>query len=139
MNHTDLGTLGEGYVYHLLYKAGFDVAFDGPADLLANQVPIEVKTAQETPHCYKYHGYQFCVHRKGRNGLRAPILVLLCIPPDDLEPVAFVLPRSAVGTLKKLHIPNSPLDYNGKWAKYREKWSLLTNLTGGNNEHPREN
>ena len=41
MTSQELGNLGEGWVYRQLNRAGLAVEFGGPADLLAEGLPIE--------------------------------------------------------------------------------------------------
>ena len=88
MNHTELGAMGEVYVARMLSSTGLSVEFGGPADLLVEGVPVEVKAARHRPYRKGRLGYQFCLHRDGRYGIRANVVILLCYWNDLADPVA---------------------------------------------------
>ena len=64
MTSQELGALGELFVARKLAGAGVSVQLGGPADLLAEGVPVEVKAARPRPYrSGGYIGYQFCLDR----------------------------------------------------------------------------
>ena len=69
LKHTELGAAGEAYVARLLSSVGLRVQFEGPADLMVEGNAIEVKAARFRPYrSGGDQGFQFCLHRRGRNG-----------------------------------------------------------------------
>lgn len=125
-----LGHLGEIYLAGQLVDRGAVVSTAGPADLLVNDIPVEVKTARFRPYRSKPNrrlGYQFCIRRDGRHGLRAPFLVLICWtdPPYRRCPI-FIVPDYELNGHLKLTIPNDPEKYAGRWARWLDLWELIT-------------
>lgn len=130
MTGHELGDLGERYVAFLFHQAGLQVERRGPADLLVEGVPVEVKAAR--PRGYRSdgrRGYQFCLRRETRRGRiktdarRADLVVLLCYYRDDRDPAAFVIPTERLGDRRKVVISNPrPWAYGGRWAHYYEAW-----------------
>jgi len=117
MTHNELGALGEHYVARLLSGVGLDVERGGPADLLVEGVPLEVKAARPAPYrSGSDQGYQFCLHREGRGGLQAAAAVLLCYWKAGREPVA---------------IPGYPWTYEGKWARWYGRWETIAEALEG--------
>jgi hypothetical protein len=129
MIHTELGALGEHYVARLLSGIGLNVEHNAPADLLVEGIPVEVKAARPRPYRSDGHkGYQFCIHREGRNGLQAELLILLCYWKAGRKPAAFVLPTHIVGERRKIVIPNYPWTYAGQWAPWYENWETIAEV-----------
>ena len=129
MTSNELGALGELYVARTLVGAGLQVELGGPADLVAEGVPIEVKAAR--PGSYRsggYRGYQFCMHRNGRQGVRADVVILLCYWDPDGAPVAFVIPADLVGDRRKIVIPGQPWTYSGRWARWYRRWETIADV-----------
>lgn len=129
MNHTDLGTLGEFYVARMLAYAGLAVEMGGPADLLVEGMPVEVKAARRGTYRSKMktwsndQGYQFCLRRDGHTEIRAPVVILLCYNDLIQDPVAFIIPSQKLGRRRKVTIPGKdPKKYAGQWCKFREAW-----------------
>jgi hypothetical protein len=120
-----LGAQGEHYVKSLLESQGMRVHWSWRADLRTEGVEIEVKTAKLGRYRIGAQlGYQFCIRRAGRNGLRADLLVLVCW--REPQPTCFVIPAGEVGKRSKVVISSEdPADYKGMWAPYREAWNLL--------------
>jgi len=125
VNHTELGAMGEAYVARLLTGAGLAVQYGGPADLLIEGVPVEVKAARFVPYKRGRNGYQFCLHRDGRRGVQAAAVVLLCYWDAASDPVAFVIPAQDVGQRRKVVIPGQPWLYSGRWARWYSRWEAL--------------
>jgi hypothetical protein len=135
--HNDVGMAGERWVAEHLRQVG-QVVHGKVADLrLADCVEIEVKTALPSRPSKKnrHQTYQFCIQRDGRRGLRAPVLVCVCIDPNRWTTTAFVIPAREVveGGIKKVRIPRDVDGYAGRWAAYREAWAMIADvITGGN-------
>lgn len=126
MTHNELGEMGETYVCRLLSGLGLDVKFDGPADLLVNGVPVEIKAARPRPYRDDGRkGYQFCLHRDGKRGIQAPVVILLCYWSEKHNPVAFVIPSHRLGKRRKVTIPGHPWSYSGRWARWYRRWEAL--------------
>ena len=128
MTGQELGALGELWVMRQLQRAGLDVAMGGPADLVADGLVVEVKTAR--PRRYRgdgRRGYQFCVSKEGHtNHKRAAVVICLCWWDPTADPVAFVIPSGRLGDLHKVVIPTAqPWVYAGKWARYYRRWEVL--------------
>jgi len=135
MTHTELGALGEIYVARLLASIGLRVEHVGEGggpDLLVEGVPIEVKAARPSLYNGRHVGYQFCLHRSGRNGIRAAVVILLCYWNPASEPIAFVIPADRVRDLRKVVIPNRrPWMYavgHGRWARWYNRWEMLADV-----------
>lgn len=120
-----VGRLGETYVAGVLVLKGATVTTEGPADLRVNGVPVEVKTAQYRQYKRGRAGYQFCINRDGRSGLRAPFVALVCYaaPPVDLP--VYIVPAYELNGQKKLTIPSAPPLYRGYLSKWLHEWELL--------------
>jgi hypothetical protein len=132
MNPQELGQMGESYVASRLRSAGMDVKPGTTCDLVANGVRIEVKAARFRP--YKdngRHGYQFCLHRDGRNGIQADVVVLLCYYNLRYEPIAFVIPAYLVRDRKSLTVPSDPRLYAGLWSEWLSSWEIIADVMGG--------
>jgi hypothetical protein len=127
MTAQELGAMGEYYAAQVLRSVGLRVRFDGPADLLADGVPIEVKAAR--PGRYRkgrYTGYQFCLTKPGHTDhSKAAVVILLCYWHAEREPVAFVIPSEAIGDRCKVVIPGQPWTYSGQWARYYRRWETI--------------
>jgi len=128
VTHTELGAMGEVYVARMLEAVGLTVRRGGPADLVVEGVPVEVKAARFAPYKRGRRGYQFCLHRDGRRGVQAAVVVMLCYWRDDAEPVAFVVPAEAVGDRRKVVIPGQPWTYSGRWARWYRRWETLADV-----------
>lgn len=120
-----VGRLGEQYIAGVLVLKGATVSSDGPADLVVNGVPLEVKTAQYRHYKPGRHGYQFCIKRDGKRGLRAPFVALVCYasPPVDLP--VYIVPAGKLNGQKRITIPSRPADYNGQFSRWLNEWELL--------------
>ena len=124
MNHYDVGMWGEELVAQRLSNAGEVELGAGPADLTFEGVPVEVKTArlgwprgrQRKP------GFQFCLHRDGRDGVEAPVVVFV-LAGESIE--FFIVPAEEIGAAKKAVIPAEVDGYTGKYAPYRDRWDVL--------------
>ena len=131
MTSQELGALGELWVMRQLQSVGLDVTRGGPADLLANGLPIEVKTARAKRYRGDgRRGYQFCVSKPGHTDhTRAAVVVCLCWWDPRADPVAFVIPSGRLGDLHKVVIPTAqPWLYGGKWARWYRRWETLADL-----------
>lgn len=133
MNHCELGVAGEKYVASELANRGVPVVIGGPADLLIYEdIPVEVKTAR--PSTYRRNrrrAYQFCIHRKGRKGLQGEFLILVCWNGNPESHQCFIVPRSEMNGHRKLTIPQEPVDYEGKYHRWLNQWSMLKSPTVG--------
>lgn len=90
-------------------------------DLFAEQgTTIEVKAARPSEFARGRLGWQFLLKRKGRRGVVADLLFLLCYTYSGDVPIGgFVIPRQAVIDRCKLTIPGfHPASYQGKYARY---------------------
>jgi hypothetical protein len=126
MTHNELGQMGEAYVYQLLTGIGLSVEFGGPADLLVNGTPVEVKAARPAPYRGDgRRGYQFCLHREGTRGVQAPVVILLCYWSEKRDPVAFVIPADRLGERRKVAITGYPWSYSGRWSGWYDRWEAL--------------
>lgn len=134
MTHNELGAMGETYVYRVLSGLGLSVTpcDGGGPDLLIEGMPVEVKAARPRPYRTGASiGYQFCLHRDGRNGVQAPVVILLCYWNDDADPVAFVVPSDRLGKRRKVTIPGAPWAYSGRWARWYRRWETLADVLDG--------
>jgi hypothetical protein len=132
MTHNELGAAGEVFVSQVLAEIGLEVEFgdgQGP-DLYIAGTPLEVKAARPRPYKSGRKGYQFCLHRSGRAGVQAPVVVLLCYWHKDRDPVAFVIPSEELGDRRKVTIPGYPWTYSGRWARWYRRWETLANFVG---------
>ena len=128
MTSQELGALGELWTMRQLQSAGLAVSLGGPADLLVEGLPVEVKTAR--PKRYRgdgRRGYQFCLSKPGHTDhRRAAVVILLAWWCDQANPTAFIIPSGALGNRRKVTIPNrQPWLYDGRWARYRGQWEVI--------------
>jgi hypothetical protein len=129
MTHNELAAMGELYVARQLSATGLGVTMGGPADLLVEDVAVEVKAARPAPYrTGGYTGYQFCLHRQGRNGLRAKVVVLLCYWDEGSDPVAFIIPARRLGKRRKVAIPGDPWTYSGRWSRWYRRWETIADI-----------
>lgn len=129
MTPQELGIIGEMYVKRLLSSIGLSVERGGPADLLVEGIPVEVKAARKRPYRLgRYEGYQFCLHRDGRGGVQAKVVVLLCYWNVDQLPVAFVIPAKAIEKRRKIVISGDPWTYSGKWQRWYRNWEVIADV-----------
>lgn len=138
INSQYLGYLGELYAAGELVMRGATVARGGKgsdqADLVLHGVlPVEIKTARPTMYRkdLKRNGYQFCLEREGHSEMRGEFLILVCweMPPVDLD--VFIIPTFAINSQGKITIPQeNPKNYQGKWAKWLNRWDLITGSVG---------
>jgi hypothetical protein len=130
MTSQELGAQGEAYVMRALSRVGLQVEQAGPADLLVEGTPVEVKAARPAPYrTGGYTGYQFCLHKPGHTDHRhARAVVLLCYWHERLDPVAFVIPSAQVGDRRKIVIPGHPWTYAGRWSRYYRRWETIADV-----------
>jgi len=120
------------YVARMLRLAGMEVAIGaGPADLLADGVPVEVKAAR--PGRYRgdgRRGFQFCLSKPGHTDhTRAVVVILLAYWDMASDPVAFVIPSGALGDRRKVVIPTTaPWLYNGQWSRWYQCWEVIADV-----------
>lgn len=123
--HCLVGLLGEQYVAGILVLKGSFVLRGGPADLLVDNVTVEIKTARLRPYKRgRRSGYQFCINRAGRNGLQADYLVLVCWSAK-WEKDAFIIPADQLNGQRRITITGKPQDYNGRYKQWLNRWDLL--------------
>jgi len=134
MGPQELGVLGEVWTMRQLQRAGLTVTLGGPADLLADGLPVEVKTARAR----RYRGdgrkgYQFCVSKPGHTDhKRAAVVICLCWRDLAADPVCFVIPSDRLGDLHKVVIPTAqPWTYSGKWARWYRRWETIADVMEG--------
>lgn len=125
MSYQLLGHHGERYVAGKLALMGATVQGGGPADLLVNGVPIEVKTANYCPYRPGHLGYQFCLRRENHTSVKGIFVILLCWERLAMELEAFVIPASEIDGQYKITIPNRPGEYGGRWAKWLNEWGMI--------------
>ena len=138
MGPQELGAIGEVYVARMLRLAGMKVAIGaGPADLLADGVPVEVKAARVRPYRSRRGlGFQFCLRKTGHTDhRRAAVMVMLAYWDESSEPVAFVIPTGELGERRKVVIPRAqPELYEGQWARWRGRWETIVDVMEGCDE-----
>ncbi len=126
-----IGKVGEDLVTDILQPLAPVERSHNGADLVWRGVEIEVKTARA--HRYREcnrRGYQFCLRRDGHTDVgHADIACLVCLPnyPKLSGSVFFWIPVDRLPGMK-LTIPNHPLLYDGRWAKYVDRWDLLEEI-----------
>jgi hypothetical protein len=124
--HNETGKLGEALVRAVLTQVG-PVEESTVADLRFAGLEIEVKAALPSRYDARgLPGFQFCLHRAGRNGVRADVVILLAI--SDGAVVPFVMPAAVVGERPKVTVYGNPLAYNGQWARWRARWETLAEV-----------
>lgn len=127
--HNELGAFGEYAVEVILRKADIDVRRGKPADLICNGVPVEIKTARPTHYNGRAVGFQFSLRRDGHSDVRAPLVICVCVfNSEDLfdsELDFFIIPSRDIEGLRGVAIHKNTAAYNGRWARYRQNWSVL--------------
>ena len=134
MTSQELGQIGEAYVMRQLQRAGLEVEQGGPADLVANGLPVEIKAARPRPYrSGGYRGFQFCLSKPGHTDhTKAAVVIMLAYWDPASDPVAFIVPVEALGTRRKVVIPTAqPWMYGGQWARFYRRWELLADLLEG--------
>ena len=133
MTGQELGTIGELWVMRQLRAAGLEVEQGGAADLLADGLAVEVKAARPRPYRRGYRGFQFCLTKPGHTDhRRAAVVVLLAYWDSVADPVAFVVPSTALGDRRKVTIPNEqPWLYGGRWSRYYRRWDVIADVMEG--------
>jgi hypothetical protein len=130
--HNDIGAYGETLVMERLAQIA-PVAPGSMADVLFMNCEIEVKTARPSRYNGKRSlGYQFSLRRPGHSEVRAPVVVLVCLPLSSPEYTAFVIPAEKLEGLAKVAVPLDIEGYAGLWAPYRERWEVIADFVGGN-------
>jgi len=87
------------------------------------QIKIEIKTAKRG----KKGKYQACLRKNDKYGQtdvsHADIVLLVCVDAaGGFYP--FVIPNRDIGNeQKRLTISSHPMDYGGKYSKYRQRWA----------------
>ncbi len=120
-DYNDLGAWGEALVRQTLEQVA-PVEPGQRADLRCEGLEIEVKTARlrrsdkdrPTPR------YQFCLHREGRAGFRADVLVLVLAP----EGTCYVVPAEEVPETRVLKLGTR----STRLAAYEERWEVFADL-----------
>lgn len=124
-----VGQLGERKALVWLRKQGIHSVKrnGGPGvDLIdpVNGVSYEVKGAR--PSDYSGGGrqvYKFCLKRKGRRGVLADFVVLVCFPLflDKWKPIGlFIIPSQVVAGVGNITIPRNQYHLDQYRGKYRE-------------------
>lgn len=134
----DLGAFGEAYAAGRLTMLGVPVRRGGPADLLIHgDTPVEIKISRCRPINDHLHGYQFSIHRDGRDGLQAPFIILICWRQPWIDSPVFVIPAPEITRLKCISIPNPPETYRGRYSQWLNTWDLLQKpRKNGKTAHP---
>lgn len=121
--HNEVGRMGEAFVREVLRQVG-PVETSTVADLRFAGLEIEVKTARETRINQRRRGFQFCLWRDGRSGMRGDVVILLALHQTRVIP--FVIPADAVSGQRMIVLAgDDPEAYAGKWALYRDCWETL--------------
>lgn len=125
--HNETGKFGEAVVRAVLAQVG-PVEDSTVADLRFAGLEIEVKAALASRYDARgLPGFQFCLHRAGRNGVRADVVILLAIGGGVIVP--FVMPAEVVGERPKVTVYGADaLTYNGQWAQWRGRWETLADV-----------
>ena len=120
--HNRLGHHGERLVTERLAIIG-EIEASPCADVRVGGVDIEVKTASiSTLNKDRRRGYQFCLHRDGRRGVRAAYVILVCCSADG--PAFYIIPAALLGKRKKTYMP---IDLTtGPWSEFHDRWDLIT-------------
>ena len=131
--HNEIGAYGETLVMERLAQIA-PVAPGRVADVRFMDCEIEVKAARPSRYNGRNGdwGYQFSLRRPGHSELRAPVVVLVCLPLTCPEYTAFVIPADKVAGLAKIAVPLNVAEYEGIWAPYRERWEIIAEFVGGN-------
>ena len=108
------------------------------ADLIARNADgalasIEVKASR--PRNIRKHldgstagGFQFLLYKADRSAeIAEDFIVLLCDDPQR-APVWYVIPRDDVKHLNCITLMGDPETYSGKFARYRDRFDLITNF-----------
>jgi len=129
----EFGARGEELVADRLRELGYDV-WPGEVndhDLIINGcLTCEVKIANLSGHMGRRTKYwQFCLYpHPGRNRpFSENVLILRC---ESDSPCHFVIPDLVIRPgLTKIDITSTdPWEYSGKWAQFREAWSVIDEL-----------
>lgn len=125
--HNETGKLGETLVRAILAQVG-PVEASTAADVRFAGLDIEVKAARVSFYDQrKGPGFQFCLHRAGRRGMRADVVVLLAFVGDEAVP--FVIPAAALSGQRKVAMRGTnPRAYTGQWAPWRDRWETLAEV-----------
>jgi hypothetical protein len=131
-------------VMERLRRAGFRVRAESPAlgyDLLVNErvrVALRVAfprlrrhhvTVRERRYTYRYRSWHFNFHHHGKFGKRyADVFVCMAMEPrHPSREEVFVIPWEAVsGKTFSLHA--SRRRYAGQYARYANRWSVITKV-----------
>jgi len=109
------------------------VGFRGKADLLIRHesfdgvlLTAEVKAARLSEISGRQVGYQFLLDKVGYSApIVEDVLLLACVDGGAVLGW-FVIPSLQVVGQHKLAISSrNPMDYCGRWSKFRERWELL--------------
>ena len=118
--HNTLGVWGEHYVAAKLATIA-PIEPARRADLRWLGVEIEVKTARATrsPQ-HRALRWQFCLHRQGRAGLQADVVILVLAETER----CYIIPATRLHGQRKICIGSRP----NQFTDYAEKWETLADL-----------
>lgn len=131
MNHNALGVWGEKYAERRLKNLSAVVSARIEHKLYAGDVKavletgeikrIEVKTARLGIDGH----FRFTLVKTGHTAHKwADYVLCLCVYDESLV-IPFVIPTSACGTVRAIAISRDVVKYAGKWAAYRQNWSVI--------------
>jgi hypothetical protein len=126
-SHTAFGAYGEQRAASLLWRLGLMVIPSKGCDLIAvnrstgERWRIEVKTAKRSND----GKYRFtCIKRNHTHTNKSDIVICLAYDGGEFGP--FIIPVKDIIGKSSVCITSNPNTYNGKYAKYKNNWSLLS-------------
>lgn len=126
-----VGLYGETILYNTLTDKGYTVCTTKPGEKRGDLrvvdpetgevLTVEVKTSRKGTEGWRFTLWK----KKSQNHRHSDIVVLLAVCKVGL-PIAFVIPTNDVRDLHSIRIPSHPMDYSGKYARYRQQLRKLS-------------
>lgn len=127
-NAHSVGLYGETIVREVLSQKGYEVVTpQSGVDLqvidpeTGEILGVEVKTSRRGKH-----GWQFTLWKKGSQNHHLSDIVILLAHVKVGLPVAFVIPTKHIRDLHSIKIASHPLNYDGKYARFRQELRKLS-------------
>lgn len=123
-------------VTNVATSEGYDLLVDGRLRVALRvafpRQRLHRVTVRERKYTYRYRSWHFNFHHHGRlDEPYADVIVCLAMEPRHPEKEAvFVIPWESV-TGKTFSLHASRRDYGGKYARYRDRWDVVTERLGG--------
>ena len=138
MKRRAVGSAGEVMALMLLERSGYEVVTLPPSarrgDLLAiskatgESWRVEVKTARRNAD----GRWKFNLVKDGHTDCKCSDVVLLLAILKTGRAVPFVISVTHIGKLRSIQFRSHPLDYSGRWAKYRQGKTLMLEVVNAN-------